>query len=95
MSTWKIDETAEIVLQIARAPSKIQEKYIIWKYLVKTTGPFLPGKGWGTEKLYGPLKKFYSARLDKKWRVIFEIEGKVKIVAVLSIAPHLYNKVRK
>jgi len=62
--------------------------------MVKSSGPFLPGKGWSTEKLSGPLKRFYSARLDKKWRVVFEIEGKVKIVAILAITPHLYHRLR-
>ena len=89
---WKIDESSEIVLQLTEAPPKVQEKYGVWKHLAKSSGPFLPGKGWGTEKLTGPLKKFYSVRLDKKWRVIFEVEGKVKIIAVLSITPHLYKK---
>ncbi|MFN8371244.1 MAG: type II toxin-antitoxin system RelE/ParE family toxin [Bacteriovoracaceae bacterium] len=92
---WKVDESPEIVFQLAKAPESIQEKYVLWKHMIKTTGPFLPGKGWNTEKLSGPLKHFYSARLNKKWRVVFEIEGKVKIVAVLSITPHLYEKIKR
>jgi len=91
---WKIDESAEIVLQLTLSPEKVQEKYALWKHMIKSSGPFLPGKGWNTEKLSGPLKRFYSARLDKKWRVIFEIEGKVKIVAVLSVTPHLYHRLK-
>jgi mRNA-degrading endonuclease RelE of RelBE toxin-antitoxin system len=89
---WKIDESPEIILQLAAAPEKICEKYEIWKVLARSSGPYLPGKGWGTEKLSGSLKKFYSARLDKKWRVIFEVDGKVKIIAVLSVTPHLYAR---
>jgi mRNA-degrading endonuclease RelE of RelBE toxin-antitoxin system len=92
---WKVDENPEVLLQILKAPEKIQKKYSIWKSLAKIEGPFLKARGWKIEKLSGPLKNFYSARLDKKWRIIFEIEGEIKIIAVLSITPHLYDKVRR
>ena len=95
MSKWVIDERPEIVFQLNKAPEKIQKKYDLWKFLVKMSGPFLSASGWRTEKLSGPLKKFYSARLDKKWRVIFEVEGKMKIIAVLTITPHLYSKIKE
>jgi Txe/YoeB family toxin of Txe-Axe toxin-antitoxin module len=95
MLDWKIDERPEIVLQICKASKIIQKKYDLWKHLVKISGPFLPGAGWKTEKLSGKLKKFYSARLDRKWRIIFEIEGKTKTIVILGISPHLYDKIKR
>ena len=52
-------------------------------------------KGWATEVLKGPLKGFFSARLDRKWRIIFEVEGRIRVVAVLSVTPHLYARIRR
>lgn len=95
MKVWRIEESPEVLLQIAQAPEKVQRKYAVWRALVEVAGPFLPGRGWGTEALHGSLKGFYSARLDRKWRVVFEYEGKVRVVAVLSITPHLYDRIRR
>ncbi|MCX6113079.1 MAG: hypothetical protein NTY22_07370 [Proteobacteria bacterium] len=95
MGEWIIDERPEIVYQINKAPRKIQKKYDLWKFSVKMSGPFLLASGWRTEKLSGPLRKFYSARLDKKWRVIFEVEGKMKIIAILTVTPHLYSRIKE
>lgn len=92
---WAIQESPEVYFELIEAPELVQKKYIIWKDLVKQSGPFLPGKGWGLEKLSGPLQGFYSARLNKKWRVIFEVSGKIKIVGVRSVTPHLYKKVSR
>lgn len=92
---WKIDESPEIVMQLTKAPQKVQEKYLLWKSFATASGPFLPGKGWGTEKLSGPFKRFYSIRLNKKWRAIYEVHGTVKIIAILCITPHIYKKVRR
>ena len=92
---WMIQESPEVYFELVEAPELVQKKYTVWKELVKYNGPFLPGKGWSTEKLSGPLQGFYSARLNKKWRVIFEFYGKVKIVGVRSVTPHLYTKVSR
>ena len=92
---WMIQESSEVYFELIEAPELVQKKYTVWKELVKQNGPFLPGKGWSTEKLSGPLQGFYSARLNKKWRVIFEFSGKVKIVGVRSVTPHLYTKVSR
>ncbi len=95
MATWRIDENPEVFLQLAKAPVQVQRKYAVWRRMVEFMGPFLPGKGWGTEALRGSLKGFYSARLDRKWRVIFDVEGSVRIIAVLSVTPHLYARIRR
>ena len=92
---WCVDESPEVVLQLMKAPGVVRKKYAIWKHLVAECGPFLPGKGWNTEALKGSLKGFYSARLNRAWRVIFELEGRVRIVAVLSVTPHLYRRIRR
>jgi Txe/YoeB family toxin of Txe-Axe toxin-antitoxin module len=95
MSEWKMDERPEVISEVATAPSKVRRKYGIWKATVITSGPFLGGSGWRTEKLSGNLKKFYSARLDRKWRVIFELDGKNRSIAILSVMPHLYEKIKR
>jgi mRNA-degrading endonuclease RelE of RelBE toxin-antitoxin system len=95
MLGWRIDERPEIVLQLCKASRAIQKTYDIRKHLVRSSGPFLPGAGWRTEKLSGKLKRFYSARLDRKWRIIFEIEGKTKTVVILGISPHLYDRIKR
>lgn len=92
---WQIDESPEVRMQLAKSPLNVQRKYAVWRSLVEFSGPFLPGKGWKTEALHGLLKGFYSARLDRKWRVIFEYDGKIKSVGVLSITPHLYRRIQK
>ncbi|MBI2026402.1 MAG: type II toxin-antitoxin system RelE/ParE family toxin [Deltaproteobacteria bacterium] len=89
---WKVEESQEVYFELQEAPLLINKKYLVWKEIVKNNGPFIPGKGWHTEKLSGPLSGFYSARLNKKWRVIFEISGKIKVIGVRSVTPHLYDK---
>ncbi|MFH1017431.1 MAG: type II toxin-antitoxin system mRNA interferase toxin, RelE/StbE family [Pseudomonadota bacterium] len=95
MTLWRVEESPEVVLQLAQAPAAAQRKYAVWHAMVEIVGPFLPGKGWATEALKGPLKGFFSARLDRKWRIIFEVEGRIRVVAVLSVTPHLYARIRR
>ena len=73
------------------APKPIQKKFDQWAVAVQGLGPWLKG-GWRTEALSGVLKGFYSIRLNRQWRVIFEIRSERKVV-VIRIVAHDYKSV--
>jgi plasmid maintenance system killer protein len=89
MMEWQVIESRLIARQIRRAPREIQEKYIIWRDLVKNRGPHLQG-GFRVHALQGNRKGQKAARLNRQWRVIFKVIEDRLIVEALELIPRTY-----
>jgi toxin HigB-1 len=86
---WHIVEGRLIAKQLERAPKSIRVKYSFWRSNVREMGPNLQG-GYRTHALKGDRAGQKSARLDKRWRVIFQIFEHDLIVEALEVTPHNY-----
>lgn len=86
---WRIVESRLLAKQLRRAPREIQQKYIVWRDLVKFQGPQLKG-GFRVHSLQGVRKGQKVAKLSRQWRVIFKVlEGEL-VVEALELTPHKY-----
>jgi mRNA-degrading endonuclease RelE of RelBE toxin-antitoxin system len=91
MAAWSVILVSEAEEELKEAPPQIRKKFDQWVVSVQGLGPWLKG-GWRTEALSGVLKGFYSIRLNRKWRAIFEIRPERKVV-VIRIVAHDYKGV--
>lgn len=91
MQTWSVFLVSEAEEELDEAPPPIRRKFDQWVVLVQGYGPWLKG-GWRTEALQGALKGFYSIRLNRQWRAIFEIRPERNVV-VIRIVAHDYKRV--
>ena len=86
---WQIIESRLIAQQLPKAPSKIQQKYTIWRDRVRQLGPNLRG-GYRVHSLRGKRKGQKSARLSRQWRIIFKVFENELVVEALELTPHKY-----
>ena len=93
MKPWSIFLVIEAEGELEEAPQQIRRKFDQWVILVRGYGPWLKG-GWRTEALQGALKGFYSVRLNRQLRVIFEVRTERNVV-VIRIVAHDYKRVRR
>lgn len=91
MKPWSVFLAPEAEEELVDAPPYIKRKFDQWVVLVQGYGPWLKG-GWRTEALQGALRGFYSIRLNKQWRVIFEIRPERSVV-VIRVVAHDYKRV--
>lgn len=91
MTTWSVLLVSEAEAELDEAPPQIRNKFDHWVVAVQALGPWLKG-GWRTEALSGVLKGFYSVRLNRQWRAIFEIRPERKVI-VIRIVAHDYKSV--
>lgn len=91
MTTWSVVLVDEAEEELEDAPIQIRKKFDHWVVAVQAFGPWLKG-GWRTEALSGVLKGFYSIRLNRQWRAIFEIRPERKVI-VIRIVAHDYKSV--
>ncbi len=91
MATWSVILVGEAEKELDGAPPQIRKKFDHWVVAVQAFGPWLKG-GWRTEALSGVLKGFYSMRLNRQWRAIFEIRPERKVI-VIRIVAHDYKSV--
>lgn len=89
MTLWTVLVVDEAGSEIQDAPPQIRRKFDKWVVAVQGLGPWLKG-GWRTEALKGVLKDFYSVRLNRQWRVIFQVQA-VRKVVVIRIVAHDYK----
>jgi Txe/YoeB family toxin of Txe-Axe toxin-antitoxin module len=89
MQPWSVFLVSEAEDELEEAPPQIKRKFDQWVVLVQGYGPWLKG-GWRTEALQGTLKGFYSIRLNRQWRVIFEVRP-VRNIIVIRIVAHDYK----
>ena len=86
---WHVIESRLIARQLKRAPVEIQAKYVIWRNRVRQFGPNLPG-GYRVHALHAQRKGQKSARLDRRWRVIFKVFQAELTVEAIELTPHNY-----
>ena len=86
---WRVVESRLLARQIQRAPREIQEKYVVWRNLVRHWGPQLQG-GFRVHALQGSRKGQKSAWLNRQWRVIFKVVEDQLIVEAIELTPHKY-----
>ena len=91
MEAWSVLLVKEAEDELQDAPPPIRKKFDLWVVLVRGFGPWLKG-GWRTEALHGALKGFYSIRLNRQWRAIFEIRPERKVI-VIRIVAHDYRSI--
>ena len=93
MNTWSVVLAEESEVELNELSPLLKRKFDIWVLQVQVSGPWLSG-GWRTEALVGGLAGFYSVRLNRKWRVIFEFRSERRIV-VIRIMAHDYRSIRR
>ena len=91
MTSWSVLLVSEAEAEVADAPPQVRNKFDHWVLAVQAFGPWLKG-GFRTEALLGALKGFYSARLNRQWRVIFEVKPGRRVI-VIRIVAHDYQSV--
>ena len=91
MIAWSVTLVSEAEDELKKAPPQARKKFDLWVVSVQAFGPWLKG-GWWTEALSGVLKGFYSIRLNKQWRAIFEVRSERKVI-VIRIVAHDYKSV--
>ena len=93
-----INESKGAQKELARAPSEVATSYEIWARLVEEHGLAIlrDFKGYHDEKLQGAWLGHRSSRLNRKWRVIYQVDtsGKIQIVTVVRVTPHDYRSTR-
>jgi addiction module RelE/StbE family toxin len=91
---WKIYEHRQVEKQIKACPLEVQKRYEKWKDIVTISGQ--PGlmliKGFADEALKGEWNGYRSSRLNKQYRVIYQINADKVYVQVEKITPHDYRR---
>ena len=81
---------------LKKAPRNVLVSYEIWARLVEEHGSnILRGfVGYHDEKLAGQWADYRSSRLNKQWRVIYQVQSsnKIEIVSVERVTPHDYRR---
>jgi len=90
---WTILESTKLQREVPNLPKEIQERYEVWKSIVRLQGPqglrFI--RGFRDEALAGQLKDYRSSRLNRHWRVIYSVQRDVVTVTVDGITHHVYR----
>lgn len=73
---WTIQESPEVYFELVEAPELVQKKYVIWKGLVKQSGPFLEGKGWDLKNFLALFKVFMLQDLIKNGESFLRFQEK-------------------
>lgn len=89
---WNIFEPDQLGKIIWKLPHAVQDKYELWKAVVRYSGTqALRGlSGFHDEKLKGRRAGQRSSRLSLKYRVIYAVEKNTITVRVIEITPHKY-----
>lgn len=89
----KVEITSKAKKDLRNLPREIQESFAVWVEAVEENGLAIANKspGYNAEHLTGQRKGQRSIRLNKAYRVIFEVvNDKVQIVKVIEINKHKY-----
>jgi len=93
-----IFESKKARKDLGRAPRDVVRQYEIWARLVEEHGLVIlkDFKGYHDEKLSGEWMGHRSSRLNRKWRVIYQVDrtGKLEVVEVTRVTPHDYRRKR-
>ena len=91
---WEIYEHRRLTRRLSRLPIEILKRYEKWKDIVRVSGPagLRLIKGFHDEALEGEWRGFRSSRLDRRYRLIYEVLADEVRVHVIEITPHEYRK---
>lgn len=91
---WEILEHRSIDKALAAAPIEVQQRYELWKDIVRISGPqgLKLIKGFKDETLSGNWKGFRSSRLNIQYRVIYKVQKDQVLVEVERVTPHNYQR---
>jgi len=81
----KVKYTKPFLKQFKKLSPTIQKKA---KSAIKKFGSSPKDKSLKAHKLSGELKNFYSFSVDYKYRIVFEINKKTKVINLLKIGNH-------
>lgn len=89
---YTIFEHRSLGKTIRKTPKEIQRSYLAWKRIVELEGPqgLKMVKGFHDEALKGDWLGFRSSRLNRQWRVIYQVDSEQLVVYVVEINPHNY-----
>ena len=91
---WKIYEHKQVEKQLKACPIEVQKRYEKWKDIVTISGQqgLMLIKGFADEALKGEWSGYRSSRLNKQYRVIYQINADKVYVQVEKITPHDYRR---
>jgi addiction module RelE/StbE family toxin len=91
---WTIYEHRRLDKQLAKAPLEVQKRYEKWKDIVEISGPggLRRIRGFRDELPAGEWKGFRSSRLNKQYRVIYQVIDEKLMVQVVELTPHDYRR---
>lgn len=91
---WVVLESTETQKAVRRLQPEIVARYEFWKNVVKQSGPqgLRAFKGMHDESLSGKLKGLRSSRLNKTYRIIYEVHKETVSVHVIDINAHDYRR---
>jgi len=91
---WKIYEHKRVEKQLKSCPIEVQKRYEKWKDIVAISSPpaLILIKGFSDEALKGELNGYRSSRLNKQYRVIYQIIADEVYVQVEQVTPHDYRR---
>jgi len=91
---WKIYEHKRVEKLLKSCPIEVQKRYEKWKDVVSISGPqgLMLIKGFADEALRGEWNGYRSSRLNKQYRVIYQIKADEVYVQVEQVTPHDYRK---
>lgn len=90
VKTRIVDTNIEKMFQ--KLPKQVVESYKTWRELIRNFGleTIRNCRGFRDEALKGKWKGYRSSRLNKKYRVIYKIQSKDKIVYIEKVDAHKY-----
>ena len=91
---WEIYEHRRLTRRLSRIPIEVLKRYEKWKDIVRISGPagLRPIKGFHDEALKGEWHGFRSSRLDRRYRLIYEVHAEEVRVHVIEITVHDYRR---
>ena len=91
---WTIYEHKKATKQLRKIPDDILIRYEKWKDIVSISGPegLKLIKGFHDEALSGEWDGYRSSRLNRQYRVIYEIKNDELYVRVFRVTPHDYRR---
>jgi addiction module RelE/StbE family toxin len=91
---WEIYEHRRLTRRLKRLPIEVLKRYEKWKDIVRISGPagLRLIKGFRDEALEGEWRGFRSSRLDRRYRLIYEVLTEVVRVHVIDITAHDYRR---
>ncbi len=91
---WVVYEHKSITKQLKKLPVEVLKRYEKWKDIVRISGQagLKAIRGFRDESLSGQWSGYRSSRLNKQYRVIYQIDNDKVYVLVERITAHDYRR---